>query len=125
MSNLEKLHKIILHASKNGFDFCKWKYENTDLLLMGMLEGNVQQLLKSSYWKLLLLDKEFAKCFFGNQEHNFIETNSEVEICNNCPAFLIPHEAGLDVDFCYEVHLQQLVLKDDLINYYYKFLEKK
>jgi len=98
MSDLEKLNLIIIHASKKGFDFCKWKYENTDLSLMGMLEGNVKQLLKSSYWKLLLLDKEFAKCFFGEES---------------------------STDFCWQYHLQELVLEDDLIDYYFKFLEKK
>jgi hypothetical protein len=66
MNDTNKLLKIINKAISNGFDFCKWQYENTTIPLYGLMEGNINQLIKTNYYKLLLLDKEFAKCFYTN-----------------------------------------------------------
>jgi len=113
-SKIEKLTKIILHASKNGFDFCKWKLENTDLPLMGVLEGNVKQLFKSSYCKLLLLDKKFAKCFWDYKTYY-----------DGCLEEKPYKDSDWDKNERWKRHFWELVLEDNLIDYYFKFLEKK
>jgi hypothetical protein len=90
-----KLLKIIEHAEKNGFDFCSWIWKNTTIPLLGMMEGNVKELIRTNYYKLLLLDREFAQRFF------YLEDN------------------GLWFE-----NLQAVILESDLISYYAKFLEE-
>jgi len=104
MNDTDLLLKIVNKAIDNGFDFCKWQYENTTIPLYGLMEGNIKQLFITNYYKLLLLDKGFAKYYFG-----FCSDDK----CKGCYKNLI-----------LEKRLQQLILEDDLIAYYAKFLEE-
>jgi hypothetical protein len=65
MDKIENLLKIINKAIDNGFNYCEWQYYTTAIPLCGLMEGNVKQLINTNYYKLLLLDKEFAKAFWG------------------------------------------------------------
>ena len=94
LNKTDQLLQIIKKAEQNGFNFHCWQLENTNIPLFGLVRGNIEQLLQTNYYKLMLLDKEFVQTFFGEQN-----------LIGNC-----------------EYHLQQLVLEDDLISYYIKYL---
>jgi hypothetical protein len=105
---IENLLKIINKAVDNGFNYCEWQYYTTAIPLCGLMEGNIKQLINTNYYKLLLLDKEFAKAFWG------FKILDSKEVCNGWYTHLNS----------WQYNLQQLILEDDLIEYYTKFLEE-
>ena len=104
MNDIETLFRIIQKAEKNGFNYCEWQYRNTNIALFGMLEVNIKELIRTNYYKLLLLDKEFAKAYFS------------------------PLYAGLanrTIEYGWKGCLQNVVLEEDLIKYYSKFIREE
>jgi hypothetical protein len=63
----DKLYKIIQKAEEKGVDFCEWQYKNTSIPLYGLMEGNIRELIKTNYYKLLLLDRNFVQAYFGRE----------------------------------------------------------
>lgn len=119
-NNIDKLSKIIIYASKNEFNLYHWMLKNNIIEFVGLIDGIATQLLKRNYYKLLLLDKEFAKCFFGVKTQ--CERFNVLKNCGDCD--------NLDFEECeYQIEnwqrkWVQLILEDDLINFYYDRLEK-
>jgi hypothetical protein len=109
MNDIETLFRIIQRAEKNGFNFCEWQYRNTNIALLGIMEGNIKELLRTNYYKLLLLDKDFAIAFWGEKLGWYPHVgHSKAEIMK-----------------CHEARRQTLVLEDDLIGYYAQFLDNE
>ena len=121
MTNKEIIKRAIEKAEENGFDLESLYWGHFDRLME-------QNKLVDSYIdifynfpELLVFRKDFAKALFGEGEHNYKEVNG-VDSCTNCPAFGIPHEYYPAEDFCWQVHLQQMILEEEPLKYLEKFL---
>jgi len=129
-----KLTKIIEKAEKNGFDFIKWHKNRTNIKgfpkepLISLMLGSLE------FYKLLLIDHDFAKAFFG-EEFICEKCNTPLEkidikerwggknhivnqwACLNCQ--LAPSPSYIP----WIKHLQQAIISDIMLDYYYQKLE--
>jgi hypothetical protein len=127
MEKVNRLLKIIEYAEKNGFDFCSWIWKNTTIPLYGMVEENVKELIRTNYYKLLLLDKEFAKCCWGEKTWTCAGCNKKINKeemkfgeCKYCKCAATWHY--MYENYGWQDYMQRLVLENNLISYYTKFL---
>lgn len=86
MEKENKLKEIIIYAVKNGYPESWVEGEGEDLYILshGEIDG--------WHYRLMLLDKDFAKAVFGEKQKNWV--------------------------YC----LQQAVIAEDVIDYYYQFI---
>jgi len=71
----------------------------------------------------ILFNHEFAKAFWGEQEHDYID-NGITEECKYCTAYIEEYEEAIG-EFCWQDHLSNMVLEEKPLKYLEKFLEEK
>jgi len=121
MNDKDILQKAIKKAEKNGFDYSEWQYKNTNIPLYGMMEGNIKELLKTNYYKLLLFDSDFAKAFWGEEccgdcyETSLSDCSGIGKYCKACGADYII--------IAWKFQLQHMILEEEPLKYLEKSLE--
>ena len=124
---INNLENIIKQAVENGFDFGKWCFDH-EIPLFGLYEGSIKYLMNRGLLNLLLLNKEFNKCYWG-EENCCPDCGGYAEdfgyglhgtTCWGCQTQL-----GYDPDFIklWKYHLQNLVLEDNKVEYFKRGLK--
>lgn len=104
------LIKIIKQAEENGFDL--WKFcLNHDAPYTGLYHGIIRYLLSKNLVDLLLLNKEFNKCYWGEKK---------IEVFK-CTIGINP----LYIKYVsWEYHLQMAVLRGNKVEYFKRGLKE-
>lgn len=104
------LIKIIKQAEENGFDLCNFCL-NHGILCTGLYPGIIQQLLSKNLVDLLLLNKEFNRCYWGEKK---------IEVFK-CKIGINP----LYIKYVsWEYHLQMAVLMGNKVEYFKRGLKE-
>ena len=105
MNKEQILKKAIAKAQKNGWD----------------CDVSEEQLCITRYFQIIF-SHDFAKAFWGEQEHEATEIRYEVIGCGHCPLQGFPD--NYRTKYCWQYHLQQMVLTEDPLKYLEQFLDE-
>lgn len=110
MTEAEILKKAIEKAVKNGYEF---DYD---------LEATQYNL----YYYAYIFSHSFAKAFWGEQKHKWIPIILDPPILDTYRCDICDERAQYENDdYCWQYHLQQMVLEEHPLKYIERFLEKK
>lgn len=109
MTNKEILEKSISKALKNKFIPLDRYFDYAHYVDI--------KYYKDEYYEMIF-SHNFAKAFWGIQEHIFCGSQCSDEYeCKYCRTIL-----NYDTDYCWQYHLQQMVLREEPLKYLEKFL---
>lgn len=116
MTPESRLEQVIEWAESHGFDWAQSiTWGELHGIYWGVTDGKdaceeanyadfIQWLIRTNLYKFLLIDKEFAKAVFGDG------------ITMRLHDYSIPTS---------EYHLQQAIISEDMLGYYYRFIERE
>lgn len=100
MTNEQILKKAIEKANKNGYKAKGWEFQL----------DSIDALLKSKTYFILIFSHDFAKAFWGEEE---VYDDNNVEPGTGGDYYVRPK---------WQIHLQQMVLEEQPLQYLKKFL---
>ena len=109
MTNEEILRKAIDKAEKNGY---KFPFDNGIIELGDTLYGEY------TWVPRIIFSHDFAKAFWGDLMHYYHKEFNGICKCND-------GNNTSTTSYCWQYHLQQMVLKTEPLKYLEKFLDKK
>ncbi len=117
MKQSKKLEAIIDFAVGRGYDEC-WSEGSGDTL--HIMYG--EKVRRYTDWQTLLFSHDFAKAVFGDT-HNRTRLHNGRDYCPSC-RFQVGENDKFEHD-CFQYHLQQAVIADDPISYYFEYIKEK
>jgi hypothetical protein len=112
MKHDQILKKSVEKAIKNGWEV-RWGYYKGDKEKMIDFMLNDYD---APYYLEFIFSHDFAKAFWGENKHSF-EGTETCKICNY-------YDEVIKVEYCWQYHLQQMVIEEKPLKYIEKFLEK-
>lgn len=117
MTKKDILQKAIEKAKQKGFKlpYIKLEYSVYDRYQSLICLYETEKDYSWYGFKDIIFSHDFAKAFWGEEEHNWNGTSQ----CSRCRYY---SEWGEDHSYCWEYHLQQMVLEKEPLKYLERFL---
>lgn len=115
MTDKEILEKAVEKANKEGNYLPDWAFLSIDFKLLGF-NVNESDIIWSKRFEIIF-SHDFAIAFWGYQRHKFEGDPPVCRYCNHADIYLSP--------YCWQTHLQQMVLEKNPIQYLGNFLGTK
>ncbi len=108
MGNEEILKKAVEKAAKNGMEEYRWLYGKNPSKIL-------QEMIKANGHFVIIFSHSFAKAFWGSKMHYYNKEFDGVCICKDTIK-------RSETSYCWQYHLQQMVLEPEPLKYLEKFL---
>lgn len=117
MDNIKIFKKVIEKAVKNGYKYPleSWYESTISIEENGIIDnGGWYEFNEQYHLNGIIFSHDFAKAFWGIESHSYYKGGFDCMICMAVEA---------QTDYCWEHHLQQMVLETEPLKYLEKFLE--
>lgn len=131
MIGQEILEKAIQKSEKNGFNLFElfgvyiwqYKFDEQKFIDDDYVGWDEQYIIHDAVsLKEVIFSHDFAKAFWGKQEHNLRRDFDYNELIDYCKCGYREIYDGGGNKYCWEYHLQQMVLEKEPLKYLEKFL---